>query len=76
MGNTFFPFILIEAATGRRIRIVVYAFVVSSLLVGMFIGQEKGFWEGEGWHRGVITYQFNFGREEPYIVHGSVHGLA
>lgn len=69
LGNTFFPLILTDA-TGKRIRIVIYAFVVPSLLMGMFIGQGVSFWKGEAWSNGSSTYRFDFGREEEYIVHG------
>ncbi|KAM6497554.1 hypothetical protein JOM56_008027 [Amanita muscaria] len=61
VGTTFLPFILTDAETGERMRIVLYAIVVPKLLVGMFIGRPNNFWKGEVWSGGV-TFTFDFGQ--------------
>lgn len=62
LGTTFFPVILTDAETGEQIRIVVYALVVPTLFMGMFIGRSAEFCREEWWEFGSVTFTFDFGQ--------------
>jgi hypothetical protein len=63
VGTTFLPFILTDAETGERMRVVLYAIVVPKLLMGMFIGRPNDFWKGEVWSgRCDVHFRFRPGR--------------
>ncbi|KIL54592.1 hypothetical protein M378DRAFT_1052863 [Amanita muscaria Koide BX008] len=70
VGTTFLPFILTDAETGSRMRIVLYAFVVPKLLMGMFIGRPNDFWREESWASGGVTFTFDFGQGGVHRVKG------
>jgi len=62
IGTTHFPFIISDADTGEKLRIVLYAIVVPRLLVGMFIGNPVDFLHSQKWHSGDVTFTFDFGQ--------------
>jgi hypothetical protein len=64
IGTTFFPFILTDAETGKRMRIILYALVVTDLFMGMFIGRSVDFCKSEVWSSGTVMFTFDFGQGE------------
>lgn len=62
VGTTFIPVILTDAQTGEKIRIILYAIVVSNLFMGMFIGGSSKFLKSSSWGPEGIMYTFDFGQ--------------
>ena len=62
IGTTLFPVVLTNAQTQERIRLVLHAFVVPQLLMGMFIGKQTAtFLKVEAWSGGSPRFTFDFG---------------
>jgi len=62
IGTTFFPIILTNAQTQERIRLILHAFVLPKLLMGMFIGRGTAtFLRVESWSGGSPRFTFDFG---------------
>ena len=56
------PIILIDATSGRRFCIKLYALVLENLLMGMFIGRGGiKFIESTGWGEEGVTHNMKFG---------------
>jgi hypothetical protein len=70
IGTTLFPFVLSDAETGERLRIVLHAIVVPRLLVGMFIGNPVDFVRSQVWDSDGVMFTFGFGQGGPRRVRG------
>ncbi|EDR14529.1 uncharacterized protein LACBIDRAFT_305211 [Laccaria bicolor S238N-H82] len=61
IGTTFFPIVLTNAQTQEHIRLVLHAFMVPKLLMGMFIGKGTAtFLKIEAWSGGRPRFTFDF----------------
>ncbi|GLB44181.1 hypothetical protein LshimejAT787_1601110 [Lyophyllum shimeji] len=74
VGSTFFPFLLTTGDTNERIRVILRAYVVPDLLMGMFIGRGGlTFRITEEWGGGVHprsegpAFVFHFAREDRLV---------
>lgn len=62
LGSTIMPIILTDATTGQKFCIKLYALVMESLLMGMFIGEGGiDFIESTRGGGGTVTYSMSFG---------------
>jgi hypothetical protein len=62
LGSTIMPIVLTDATTGQKFCIKLYALVLESLLMGMFIGSGGiDFIKSMSGGGGKVTYQMDFG---------------
>ena len=72
IGTTFIPVIFTDAQTGESIRVVLYAIVVPSLFMGMFIGMSVNFFKSQSWGDGTVMHTFDFGRGKERKIRGII----
>lgn len=62
LGSIIMPVVFTDAITGKKFCIKLYALVLESLQMGMFIGEDSAetFLESSRWGGGTVTYNMKF----------------